>query len=93
MHQPIAVKPGGSMATLSLIAGIATWICFPVVGACIALVLGYASHAETKRWGWPMQGNAVAGIALGGIQLALLAAVLLFWGGLAAIGIVSGGHR
>lgn len=92
MYQPTAVKPGGSTATLSLIAGIAGWLCFPIVGAVIALVLGYASRAETRRLGWPMQGNAVAGMALGAIQLALIAAAVLVWGTLALVGIVTTGR-
>lgn len=75
----VAANPGSSTATGSLLAGILGWVCFPLIGPVIAVSLGYVSRSESKRAGYPIAGNALAGIVLGSIQLALLGFGLIFW--------------
>ena len=79
-----------SMATISLVLGILSWIALPFIGAVAAIVCGHMARAEIRRSEGALDGDgqAVAGLVLGYVHIALLilivAAVVLFFGGLVA---------
>ncbi|KQZ72257.1 hypothetical protein ASD55_10800 [Rhodanobacter sp. Root561] len=90
-YQP-SYRPGNttsSLAVVSLVFGILTWILLPFIGALVAIVCGHLARGEIRRSpiDHRMEGDgmAVAGLVLGYVQLALcvlgiflLMAVLIF---------------
>jgi hypothetical protein len=90
-------RPTCSTATVSLIFGILSWFCLPFIGAVIAIVCGHMARAEIRRAPGGMEGDglAVGGLVLGYVHLAvffmLIAALFLFFGGLAFFGAL--GHQ
>ena len=91
-YQP-SYRPGNttsSLAVVSLVFGILAWCVLPFLGALVAVVCGHLARSEIRRS--PLDhriegdGMAVAGLALGYIQLALcivgvfLLVAVLFYG-------------
>ncbi|PIQ36799.1 MAG: hypothetical protein COW59_10475 [Lysobacterales bacterium CG17_big_fil_post_rev_8_21_14_2_50_64_11] len=78
-----------TLAIVSLIFGLLSWIGLPLVGAIVAVITGHLARAEITRSPEQFDGNgmALAGLILGWLNLALsllaLAAIFLFFGGLA----------
>ena len=77
-------------AIVSLVFGIVCWIAIPFIGAIVAIVCGHVARNEIRAappGSIDGDGMAVAGLILGYLHLALLAAVLTlvftFLGGLA----------
>ena len=62
-----------SLAIISMISGIASWIVLPVLGAFIAVITGHMAKKEIRDSGGRLTGveMANAGLALGYIHLAL----------------------
>lgn len=88
-------REDNQMAQISAIAGIGSWIIFPVLGAIIAIVCGHIARKEIRETGQGGDGMAVLGLVLGYSHLAIscfvLAFVLLIFGGaLTAIGLSAG---
>ena len=90
-----AGRQASALATISLVAGILSWVMAPVVAALVAVVCGHLARSEIRREPDRLDGDglAVAGLVLGYANLALaialvLMAVLFFGGlvGLAALG-------
>ena len=85
------VRRTSSLAVVSLVAGLLGWTFAPWLGSIIAIITGHMARAEIRRDPSSFEGDglAVAGLALGWamIVLSLLAvlAVVLFFGGLAAL--------
>lgn len=82
------------MALISVIAGIGSWIMFPVLGAIIAIVCGHIARKEIRESAGTQGGDgmAVLGLVLGYSHLVIsclvLALVLLiFAGAFTAIGL------
>ncbi len=77
-----------SLAVLSLVFGISTWMILPFVGALIAVVCGHLARGEIRRAPpGSIEGNgmALAGLLLGYAQLALsvlcgILLVMFIWG-------------
>lgn len=77
-----------SLAVLSLVFGIATWMILPFVGALVAVVCGHLARGEIDRapaGSIEGKGMALAGLLLGYAQLALsvigaILLVMLIWG-------------
>ena len=78
-HAPPQVT--NTNAVVALVAGIASWVLLPVLGAIVAVVVGHMARQQIRRDPYQAgDGMAVAGLVLGWIQigLALLALVVLF---------------
>jgi len=82
------------MAQISVIAGIGSWIVFPVLGAIVAIVCGHIARKEIRESGGQQGGDgmAVLGLVLGYSHLAMSCLVLafvflIFAGAFAAIGL------
>lgn len=87
------------MAQISVIAGIGSWIVFPVVGAIVAIVCGHIARKEIRESGGRQGGDgmAVLGLVLGYSHLALNCLViafvlLIFAGAFTAIGLGAATH-
>lgn len=74
MNTPTAYRSSNStLAVVSLIFGIVTWIALPVIGAIVAVICGHMARAEIRRApdnSIDGDGLAVAGLVLGYVQLA-----------------------
>jgi hypothetical protein len=71
------VPPTNNLALISLVAGIASFVILPVIGAIIAVVTGHIARGQIKRTGESGSGMALAGLILGYVHLALFAIVLV----------------
>lgn len=91
------IRRTSSLAVVSLVAGLLGWTFAPWLGSIIAIITGHMARAEIRRDPTNLEGDglAVAGLALGWamILLSLLAvlAVVLFFGGLAALAAFAAG--
>jgi hypothetical protein len=87
---PAAARPTSALAIVSLVSGILGWTVIPFIGSLAAVVCGHLARAEIRRD--PRiegDGMAIAGLVLGWVNIALcvlgIIAVVLFFGGLAAV--------
>jgi Domain of unknown function (DUF4190) len=84
-------RPTNTLAVISLIAGIVSWLLLPFVGGLAAIICGHMARGEIRRSNGTMEGDglAVAGLVLGWINVVLcvltVAAIVLFFGGLAVL--------
>ena len=62
-----------SLAIVSLVSGIASWIFLPIVGAIIAVISGHLAKKEINESGGQLGGMEMAnvGLVLGYVHLAL----------------------
>ena len=85
------VRQTSALAITSLIAGILGWSLLPFLGSIAAVICGHMARSEIRRAPDRLEGDglAIAGLVLGyaSIALAVLAvvAIVLFFGGLAAL--------
>ena len=85
------VRQTNSLAVVSLVCGILGWTLLPFLGRIVAIVCGHMARSEIRRNPQTQEGDglAVAGLVLGYLVIALsvlaVVAVILFFGGLAAI--------
>lgn len=95
---PATNRPTNTMAIVSLVAGILSWVFFPVIAAIVGVVTGHMARSEIKASMGAQSGDglAIAGLILSYINLAtsclsLLLVLLLFGGmfGLSACAILS----
>jgi hypothetical protein len=95
MTQP--VRRTSSMAIVSLVAGLLGWTFAPWLGSIIAIITGHMARAEIRRDPAGLEGDglAVAGLALGWAMILLsvftVLAIVLFFGGLAALAALAAG--
>ncbi len=91
---PVQAAPSpatNTLAVVSLIAGIVSWVLMPFVAGLVAIVCGHMARGEIKRSGGTQEGDglAIAGLVLGWINVGLcvltVAAIVLFFGGLAVL--------
>lgn len=89
MNTPL--KQTSSAAVISLISGILGWTLLPWLGSIVAVITGHMARAEIRRNSDTLEGDgmALAGLILGWsmLMLSILAviAIVLFFGGLAAV--------
>ena len=82
-------RPTNTLATVSLVLGILSWIVLPFIGAVGAVICGHMARAEIRRAPHAYEGDsmAIAGLVLGYLHLLAFAffmmVVFLFLGGLA----------
>ena len=80
-----------TLAIVSLISGILGWTVLPFLGSIVAIVCGHMARSEIRRSPQTQEGDglAVAGLVMGYLVIALsilaVIAVILFFGGLAAL--------
>lgn len=70
-----------TLAIVSLVFGILTWVVLPVIGALVAIVCGHLARSEIRRApiGLQEEGNgmALAGLILGYLHIVLVPLVVL----------------
>ncbi|RPI33944.1 MAG: DUF4190 domain-containing protein [Chloroflexota bacterium] len=71
-NQPVAQN--STMAIVSLIAGISSWVLFPIIGAIVAIITGHMAKKEIRENMGRLSGDgmATAGLILGYANVALL---------------------
>ena len=80
-----------TLAVVSLIAGIVSWLLMPFVAGLAAVICGHMARKEIRNSGGSLAGDgmAIAGLVLGWINVILcvlaVLAVVLFFGGLAVL--------
>ena len=80
-----------SLAVISLVAGIVSWLLLPFVAGLAAIICGHMARSEIRNSNGALEGDglAIAGLVLGWINVVLcvltVAAVVLFFGGLAVL--------
>ena len=78
-------------AIVSLVSGLLGWTLLPLIGSLVAIVTGHIARADIRRNPETIEGDglAVAGLLLGyaavAIAVASVIAVIVFFGGLAAL--------
>ncbi|MCX7556866.1 DUF4190 domain-containing protein [Xanthomonadaceae bacterium JHOS43] len=94
MNLSVPARQTSALAIVSLICGVVSWVLLPLLGAIVAVVTGHMARSEIRGAPERLEGDglAIAGMVLGYLQLALLllgvlfiVAILLFFGGLAAL--------
>lgn len=84
---PPAIPQTSTMATVSLVTGIASWVIVPLIGAIVAVITGHMARKEIRESGGQLTGDglATAGLVLGYLQLGvtvlgvcLFACILVF---------------
>jgi len=70
---PVFVPKTNTLAIISLISGLVSWVLFPVIGSIIGLVTGFMGRSEIKKSNGAETGDglAVAGIIISGLNLLL----------------------
>jgi len=95
----VPVRQTNALAVVSLISGLLGWTLLPFLGSLVAIITGHMARSEIRRSPDTQEGDgmAVAGLVLGYLVIALtvltILAVIVFFGGLAAIlTFVGAGH-
>jgi len=70
---PSMMAQTSTMATVSLIAGIASWVIIPLIGAIVAIITGHMAKNEIRSSNGQLTGDgmATAGLVLGYVQIGL----------------------
>lgn len=85
------IRRTSTLAIVSLVAGILGWTLAPWIGSLVAIITGHMARSEIRRDPDNVEGDglAIAGLILGWamiiISLLSVFAVILFFGGLAAL--------
>ncbi len=91
----VARSATNTLAVVSLVAGIASFVIVPLIGAVVAVITGHMARSQIRRTGEQGGGLALAGLILGYVHLALvvvaLGIVVLFLIGFASLANRSGG--
>ena len=93
----VRTPPTNSLAVVSLVSAILSWILCPFVGAVVAVITGHIARNQIRRTGEAGDGVALAGLIIGYLHLAAWVIIGLIWlvllGGmlafLAALGVAS----
>jgi hypothetical protein len=89
------VRTTSSLAIASLVSGILGWTLLPVIGTLVAIITGHMARAEIRRSAGTLGGDglAIGGLVLGWVSALLwilgIAAIFLFFGGLAWLATLS----
>lgn len=92
----IPARTTSTMAIVSLVSGIVSWVALPFLGAIVAIITGHMARGEIRSSGGALDGDglAIGGLILGYLQIALtiigIAILFLFFGGLAILGMSQG---
>jgi hypothetical protein len=69
-------RPTNTLAIVSMVLGIASYVFLPVIGAIAAVVTGHMARSQIKRTGEGGSGFALAGLILGYVHLAIAVIVI-----------------
>ena len=92
----VPARTTSSLAIVSLVSGIVSWVVLPLIGSIVAIITGHMARAEIRRSGGTLEGDglAIGGLVLGYLQIAFgilaIAVLFLFFGGLAILGMSQG---
>ena len=87
----VPLRQTSTTAIVSLVSGVLGWTLLPLIGSLVAIVAGHMARAEIRRDPAALEGDglAVAGLVLGyamvAVAVASVIAVVVFFGGLAAL--------
>lgn len=73
-----AAPATNTLAVVSLIGGIASWVVLPFVAAIVAVITGHMSLGQIKRTGENGRGMALTGVILGWVNIGLSVLAALF---------------
>ncbi len=85
------IRRTSTLAIVSLVAGILGWTLAPWIGSLVAIITGHMARSEIRRDADNVEGDglAIAGLILGWAMIIIsvlsIFAVILFFGGLAAL--------
>ena len=85
------IKQTNNLAIVSLVSGILGWSLLPWLGSLVAIITGHMARAEIRRNPDTQEGDglAIAGLIMGwgavALTLLAIAAIFLFFGGLALV--------
>ncbi len=91
MNTPAPFRQTSSLAIVSLVAGILSWILVPFIGSIVAIITGHMARKEIRNAPERQEGDglAIGGLLLGYLQLVLtvlgVLLLFLFFGGIAAL--------
>jgi hypothetical protein len=71
-----ADRPTNSLAIVSLVAGLASYVVVPVIGAVVAIITGHMARGQIRRTEESGSGLALAGLILGYVHLLLVLIVV-----------------
>jgi uncharacterized membrane protein len=68
-----------TLAIVSLVAGIATWLILPFLGAIIAIIAGHKAKSDIKKSAGQLTGGgmATAGLILGYLQMPFICGICI----------------
>lgn len=66
----VRTVPTNSLAVVSLVAAILSWVVCPFVGAVVAVIAGHIARNQIRRTGEAGDGLALAGLIIGYLHLA-----------------------
>lgn len=71
---PTSEAQSSTLAVVSLVSGILTWVLLPLIGAITAIITGHLAKAEIRKSMGTLSGNgmATAGLILGYLQIVLV---------------------
>lgn len=74
------MQPNSTAAIVSLIAGIVSWLAFPVISAIVAVIAGHMARGEIRRSNGALGGGgmALAGLILGYLNILIVVGVFCF---------------
>ena len=91
MNAPVPFRQTNTLAIVSLVSGILSWIIVPFLGSIVAIITGHMARKEIRSQPDRFDGDglAIGGLVLGYLQLALIIVgvlfIFLFLGGIAAV--------
>ena len=75
---PYAVaRPTNTLAIVSLVCGIASWVAIPLVAGIAAVITGHMARGQIRQTGEGGNGLAVAGLILGYLNVVFFALVIV----------------
>ncbi len=89
MNSPAPFRKTSTLAIVSLVAGVLSWIIAPFLGPIVAIITGHMARKEIRNEPDRYEGDglAIGGLILGYAQVALfllgIVVLFLFFGGLA----------
>lgn len=89
--QVMPAAPTNGIAIASLIFGILGWVLIPVVAPLLAVILGHVARGQIRYTGERGSGMALAGLALGYVNLALALVGILILGVIVLIAAAASG--
>ncbi len=78
-----------TLALVSLISGILTWVMLPLLGAIVAIITGHMAKSEIKKSMGALSGDglATAGLVLGYLQVGISVLCACAWLAMMALGL------